>query len=193
MYTKLNITENHLIILSLFTNGFPQLHIRDIARKCDIAPRTAQLILSDLSKKGVLTYESKGRTILYSIQINSISEYYLCLAESYKKTVFLKKYPEISHLKIDSKIAIIFGSYAKGIEKKDSDIDLLIIGEYDKNSVKSFEKTYRKTIDVKQYPENAFKNPDILIKEVLQNHVILVGQEFFVNQVLSLKSQTDLS
>lgn len=196
MYNKLNITENHLRILALFTNGYPQLHIRDIARQLDLAPRTAQLILDNLSKRGILTYEIKGKTMIYQVQINEISEYYLCLAESYKKTAFLNKHfnltPLAQKLQVQG-IAIIFGSYAKNLQKKHSDIDLFITGTYNKEVIKEFEKINQIEIDVKNYPLDAFNTTDVLLKEIIQNHIILSGQESFVKSILLLKSQMDLS
>ncbi|MCX6710529.1 MAG: hypothetical protein NTZ02_00385 [Candidatus Woesearchaeota archaeon] len=49
MYNKLNITENHLQALSLFTNGFErEYYIREVGKLLRISPRTAQLILEDL-------------------------------------------------------------------------------------------------------------------------------------------------
>ena len=195
MYNILKITENHLRILALFTDGYPSLHIRDVARRLVISPRTAQLILADLTGRGILTYESKGRTILYTVQDNEIAEYYLCLAESYKKAVFLNTHFNLALFsqKLEADMAIIFGSYAKNLQKKDSDIDLFITGTYNKKEIEDYAKTCRLNIDIKHYPKDWHKKMDILLKEVLTNHIILSGQESFVHQTLSWKYQTDLS
>jgi len=195
MYNKLNITENHLKILALFTDGYPQLHIRDIARRLVISPRTVQLILTNLTSKGVLTYESKGRTILYQVKNNEIAEYYLCLAESYKKAVFLNRYFNLALLsqKLEADTAIIFGSYAKNLQKKDSDIDLFVAGAYNKKEIEEYAGLWRLDLDIKHYPKDWHEKMDVLLKEILTNHIILSGQESFVHQTLSWKYQTDLS
>ena len=55
MYKKVNITENHFRILSLFSNGFDrEYYIREVQRLLKISPRTSQLILADLEKKAIL-------------------------------------------------------------------------------------------------------------------------------------------
>ena len=51
MYEKLDITENTLKVLSLFTNGFDKTYyIREVERLLKISPQTSQVILEDLEK-----------------------------------------------------------------------------------------------------------------------------------------------
>ncbi len=62
MYEKINITENHLNILSLFTRGFDSAYyIREVEKILKISHRTAQLILEDLEKKAVLGSKTRGK------------------------------------------------------------------------------------------------------------------------------------
>jgi predicted nucleotidyltransferase len=192
MYTNLN---NLLRILALFTDGYNRsLHVREIARLLKLSPRTASLALDHLSKKGVLDYEHKGKNKLFSLKINEISEHYLCLAESYKKTIFLDKHFKLNRLSSALKVngvAVIFGSYAKGIEKKDSDLDIFIAGEYNKKEMEEYQKTTMLDISIKHYPKDAFNNPDFLIKEVIKHHIIIEGQESFVKSLLKMKFAMD--
>ena len=45
MYNKINITENGLQIISLFTNGFDrEYYIREVEKLLKISSRTAQLM-----------------------------------------------------------------------------------------------------------------------------------------------------
>jgi PAS domain S-box-containing protein len=73
MYKKVNITENHLQILSLFTNGFEnEYYIREIERLLKISPRTSQLILEDLERKTIRIekleneFEEQRKNLVYS-------------------------------------------------------------------------------------------------------------------------------
>ena len=62
MYNKINITENHLQVLLLFTDGFDrEYYIREVERLLKISPRTAQLILEDLEAKGILEPKTRGK------------------------------------------------------------------------------------------------------------------------------------
>ena len=131
----------------------------------------------------------RSKNKIYQLKINEISEHYLCLAESYKKTVFLDKHFSLnrlsSALKTDG-IALIFGSYAKGLEKKDSDLDLFIAGDYNKKEMEEYQKSTALEISIKHYPKDAFDDPDILTKEVIKHHIIIEGQESFVKSLLNL-------
>jgi len=190
MYEKVNITENHLNILALFTKGFDsKYYIREVKKILKISPRTAQLILDDLEKKGILESKTRGKIKTYKLKHNIMTQKYLIFTEQHKELAFLEKNPIIHEIieKISPNIkgiGIVFGSYAKGIQKKDSDIDIFIIGSYDNKKIKEISKTYKIDINIKNYPLNIFKkdlNKDILIKEVLKDHIIFKNKEEFVN------------
>ena len=85
---------------------------------------------------------------------------------------------------------VLFGSYAASTNTKDSDIDLLYIGEIkesEKMKLKDFGKTYDKEIHLismsqKQFKEQLFKQ-GTLVKEVIKNHIILYNHDIFINEV----------
>ena len=122
---------------------------------------------------------------------NKIAEDFFILTEQYKKICFLDMHEMIREIvsKLSDNIkgiALIFGSYAKGISNKDSDLDLFIIGKYDASKIKEISKAYGIEINIKYYPSVIFKKElrkDILIKEVLSNHVVLLGSEEFIKEV----------
>jgi len=196
MYKKLNMTENHLRILSLFTRGFDkEYYIREVQRLLKISPRTAQLILDDMEKKAVLESYTKGKIRLYKLRRTVEARDHIIFTETYKRIKFAEKSLKAKEIidrlapKIDG-IGLIFGSYAKGIEKKDSDIDVLIAGTYDKKEFERASSICRVKLDVKNYPLGLFKselNKDILIREALDNHVILFGSEYLINMIIKPK------
>ena len=67
---------------------------------------------------------------------------------------------------------ILFGSYAKGNEKSDSDIDIYLetINNKVKNKVKEINS--RLSIKIGEFDLNS-----LLIKEIIKNHVIIRGLE----------------
>ncbi|MBD3312057.1 hypothetical protein GF352_01220 [archaeon] len=195
MYDKLNITENHLQALALFTKGFTKkYYIREVQKLLNISPRTAQLILNDLEVKTVLESKTRGKIKEYKLKQASQTIDYLIFVEQYKKLTFLKTQPLIKELitKITPHIkgvGLIFGSYAKARARKDSDIDLLIIGNYDKKEVKRTAKMYNLELNIKQYTKELFNKglkKDLLLKEVLNNHVVFSGIEEFIKIVVKL-------
>ena len=84
-------------------------------------------------------------------------------------------------------IGIIFGSYAKGISNKESDLDIFVVGDYEKEETKKVSRNLGIEISIKCYPLKTFEknvNQDILIKEVLKNHIIFKNTELFIQKVL---------
>ena len=193
MYNKLNITENNLQVLSLFTNGFDkEYYIREVEKILKISPRTAQLVLEDLENKGIVESKTRGKIKSYKLKINELSKRYLAFVEQYKTISFMEKNPLVKEVieKISPSIegiGIIFGSYAKSTSNKESDLDIFIAGEYEKEEIKKVSRNLGIEISVKCYPLKTFdKNltQDILIKEVLKNHMVFVNTELFIQKVL---------
>lgn len=193
MYGKVNITENHLRILTLFTRGFNKnIYIREAARELNASPRTAQLILEDLERRGVLASVTRGKIRIFSLKPNPLARDYLILAEHYKRIAFLRADPLLQGIveKIIpylEGIAVLFGSYARQEQKKDSDIDIFVAGTADKAEIRKVSRLYRKPIDIKEYPPEIFEKnirTDILIQEVLEDHIVLKGTEELVATAL---------
>ena len=196
MYDNINsvgITENHLKVLSVFTRGYDrEYYIREVQRMLGISPRTAQLILEDLEKKAVLESKTKGKIRSYRIKKGIIARDYLLLAETYKTISFLERNMLVKEVveKITPYIegmAAIFGSYARGSQEKDSDVDIFIAGPYDRGKVGEVSELYGLEVNVKSCSfktfEKNFKN-DIFFKEIVENHIIISGIEDFVTAVV---------
>ncbi len=193
MYKKISITENTLQVLSLFTNDFSrEYYIREVKKLLKISPRTAQLILEDLEDKGIIESKTKGKIKTYKIKFSEFTKKYLVFVENYKTIAFLENNLMIKEIveKITPNIkgiGIIFGSYAKGIEKKESDLDIFVAGSYNKEEIKRVSKNLGIEISVKCYPMKTFEkniNKDILLKEILKNHIIFVNVEQFIQKAL---------
>lgn len=192
MYKKIKITENTLQVLSLFTNDFSrEYYVREVERLLRISPRTAQLILEDLEDKGILYSKTRGKIRTFRLNPSKFTQRYLVFAEQYKSIAFLEDKPLIKEIieKISPHIkgiGIIFGSYAKGLEKKGSDLDIFIAGKYDNDIIKKVSKNLGIDISIKCYPLKTFgKNltKDILLKEISKNHIVFIDPERFIKEV----------
>ncbi|MCK4555760.1 MAG: nucleotidyltransferase domain-containing protein [Candidatus Aenigmarchaeota archaeon] len=193
MYDKLNITENHLRVLSLFTDGYDrEYYIREVEKLLKISPRTAQLILEGLEYKGIITSKIKGKIKAYTLKRSTSCQRYLAFTEQYKAITFFEKNLMIKEIieKISpliSGIGVIFGSYAKGTENKHSDLDVFVAGKYDMQGIRKVSELYGVDVSVKSYPLRTFEKNvenDVLLKEILKNHVVFLGLEQFVKAVL---------
>ena len=125
-------------ILSLFRSDYSvKLHIREIARLLKTNHRTILMNLQKLEEANIFHSEIIGKNKLYYLNINNITtREYIRSAEIVKTIAFLekhfvfKKFIDEVLSKIESFPIIIFGSYAKGQEKKDSDVDVFIFSDH---------------------------------------------------------------
>ena len=191
MITKVNDTE--LRVLSLFTKGYDkEYYIREVQKLLHVSSRTALKTLAKLEKRGILKSRIRGKIKTYTIKKSTISREFLILTEQYKKIQFLEKNKLIKEVleKTDKHmrgLVIVFGSYVGGKQKKNSDLDLFIVGKYDEDEIRKIGKTYGVDINVKSYPINIFEKElgeDVLLKEVSGNHILIKDVEYFVRKVL---------
>jgi len=160
-------------------------HVRGIAKKLNKSHSTVSRKLNRLKKENVIDYKKEGKNKTFFLKKNLIAKSYVFEAELNKLIKLLKKYPELSIIfeeiikKTDEKLIILFGSYAKGIAKKSSDIDIYIETK-DKNNKKIVEEINSK-IKVKIGP---FDVKSFLIKEIIKDHIIIKGiEEFYGKQI----------
>jgi len=74
---------------------------------------------------------------------------------------------------------IIFGSYAKGSEHEDSDLDLFALGNI--QEVKDLEKMYNLKINILK--SKKIDKEETIFKEIINNHIILKGEDDFINKI----------
>ncbi len=191
MITKVNNID--LKILSLFTNGYEkEYYIREVERLLEVSSRTALVTLAKLEKKGILESQAKGKIKAYSIKKSALSREFFLLTEQYKRIGFLEKNLLVKEVleKADDYlqgIVIVFGSYAKGIQQEDSDLDLFIVGTCDEMRIKETGHTYGLDINIKSYPTEIFEKElrdDVLLKEIIENHIVIKDTEGFVRKVV---------
>jgi len=174
-------------ILNFFIGDYnKEIYGRELIDKVKISQKNIALTLKELENKGILKSKKKGNLKFYSLNLkNPQLQTYLIFTELFNKENFLTNNKKISHIfKNDDRIIGIFGSYAKNKQKKDSDLDVFIIGNKGENYVKQG-KLYDLTVSVKTFTENEFKKllkeKNNLIKEIIENHVLIFNVEKFIN------------
>jgi predicted nucleotidyltransferase len=172
--TRVSILEEFLL------NPGNEYHIRELARIVKITPIYVQKELKNLESLGLLGSRKKGNMILYKLQTKSP------ISEDLKR-IFLKT-ESIGHVireELDAKkikFAIIFGSFAKGIETPTSDVDMLIIGSINEDdvlrSISKTEKRIGREINFILWTEKEFlqkiQQNIPLIKEISKTPVIMI-------------------
>jgi len=155
-------------------------HIREIARKLNISHTMARHKLDALLKENVVDFATEGKNKAYFLKNTAEARAYAIMAEKYALVKALHRYPELrgftDKVMADDriKLAIIFGSYAKGIAKKDSDIDLYIETEDIKLKKEIQLSDSKLSVKIGKYNKES-----LLIKEIEKNHIILKGAELY--------------
>jgi predicted nucleotidyltransferase/predicted transcriptional regulator len=167
----------------------------EIARKKKLNQKSTANVLQELEEEGFLTSEIEGKNKQYFLQKADKETllHFVLTVEHMRTILFYKKNPLIreiiAKIKLYCKgILIIFGSYAKGRETRDSDLDLFFVGKCNEPEVRKVGEQYSIEINIKEYPHSflkkaAFKE-DYLIKEVIKDHIIVHNAEEFISMLM---------
>lgn len=171
------------IILAFVYNRGKDFYLSEIARMVKTSAGTAQRELNRLMAQDLITFRKRGNLNIYRL-----NESYSLLDEIesiVRKTIGIEAQLENELSKLSGvRFAFIFGSYAKGGFKSDSDIDLFIIGRPDEDDVfkvvQKVEDAVGREINYRLDDETGFaekSNTSSLYLEILESPLMLVGKE----------------
>ncbi|MFC1682136.1 nucleotidyltransferase family protein [Nanoarchaeota archaeon] len=153
-------------------------HIRGLAKNIEVNHMTILRKIKELEKANVVDYSEEGKNKVYFLKKTIESRLYIFKAENYKLIKFLNKHTSLRKIidKIQNdkriKLAIIFGSYAKDLQKKNSDIDIYI--ETQSRTIKNDIQIIDSRLSVKI---GRYDKSNLLIKEIAKDHIIIKGIE----------------
>jgi predicted nucleotidyltransferase len=181
LFTKSKIRKR--IILLFLYNQNKEFYLSEIARLVGTSPGTAQRELNKLLSIDFILFKKKANLSFYKLnkRYPLLKEVESIVRKTFGIEVELKK--ELSPIENIS-FAFLFGSYVKGGFKSDSDIDLFVIGEIDNDQVfyatQKVEGIVNREINYHTASKKEFlqkKNADYFYKEIVKNHILLVGNE----------------
>ncbi|SRR5579885_130863 len=162
--------------------------VRGLAREAKVTPNEAALTIQDLEKLGIVTIQPVGRAYQLELNKNSyiLNKIIGPIIESEKNTfvelLFLLK----KHLDTKKIItAVIFGSVAKGQEKIDSDIDVLVVSNDRDHALtqigivsEQIFSVFHGGISPLIFTEKQFKakQKESLVRSIIDNHVLICGK-----------------
>ena len=178
------IHNTYFEVLNQFLGDYNrEIYGRELIDKVTLSQKSIALALDSLEKDGILTSRKSGNMKFFRLNSKySRIKDVIVMAEISRKTYFFEKQQVIANLfKNDERIVGLFGSYAKGTQKKDSDIDLFIIGEKSSEDYNKKAKTYDLDISIKYFNIKEFKTllkeKNLLVKEIVENHIVLFNVE----------------
>ena len=165
----------------LFTHPDESFFVRQIALILKEDPTNVSREMAKLEELGILRSKRNGN--LKHFQTNQECPFFEELKGLVLKTSGVAGRIRASLEKLAGiEFAFIYGSYAKGEEKADSDVDLLIIGDVDMDRLDSnlgkLEKTLGREINYVLYSREEFKSKkkakDGFLMDVLSGKKIMV-------------------
>lgn len=159
-------------------------HLRELGKELRIPHSTLSRKLNILRKNNVLDYKQEGKNKKYFLKKNIMMKKAVMMAEHYKLLKLLSKYPQLEPLfqeilkKSSAKKIIIFGSYAKGTETKTSDLDIYLETKNIEEKKTIEEINHKISVKITKFDEK-----DLLIKEIIKNHIILKGVDDYYEKV----------
>ncbi len=176
--------------LSMFTGDYQrEIYGRELIGKVSMSQKNIALTLEELENQSVLKSRKEGTLRHYSLNLGHTEiKDIISMVELMKKIRFMAKQRKMAHIfRHDARIVGIFGSYAKGTQKEDSDIDLFVIGSKSGDDYEAKGKALDLDISVKYFapPEWArlLREKNSLCREIIGNHIIIFGAESFINSL----------
>ncbi len=191
------INQNELKILVCFFPKLSSLTSKEIEAKSGFSHETTFRILKGLARNKYLVETKIGKTNVYELLKDRDLIHQVFVSYMTKKRLDFKEkhlllykrlYEFLNRLNLEGS-AVIFGSYAKGTQTKNSDIDLLCV--MNKKNIQSTVKIFRTKYNINIQPVvvriNDFKNikKDNLQfwMDLIEYGIVLDGLDLFLKEV----------
>ena len=176
-----NIYEQKLTVLQqeilrfLFVNAGKQFNARAISKNLEVSQPAISKALPFLEKQGYISVKKDKESKRLSIELNTDNHLIIGLKRADNlKQIYEAGLAQFLSEKFPGCTIVLFGSYSRGEDTINSDIDIAIIGAKEKEfELKNFEDTLKKKIII-QYYEN-FKGIHKHLKENIFNGIVISG------------------
>lgn len=175
-------TPKNLTVFSILMKK--ESHIRELAKKTNLNPMTTSRVIKEMLEENIVDFRQEGKNKTFFLKDNFETKNIKIIYEYYKRLDFIKEHPMMRDIfkKINEnpkiKLALMFGSYVKGLENKNSDIDIFI--ETEDTNIKKETELINSNISTKI---GIFDKEQILIKEIIDNHIIIKGVEEYYERI----------
>lgn len=191
-YSDNLVNEAEDIILRCFFPEGNDKTIREIRERADYSYERVYTYLKELMKKKIVSEKKVGKTLVYSLDFNNLYSKSAFRHYMTERIIdFGNKYPLIYRALQELEeepleIVLIFGSYPKGTENKNSDIDMIIVSDSKKEREKAIQSLkYKYGLNISptfmprlEFPKIKTENKE-LWDDIKQNALIFKGKSMF--------------
>ena len=171
---KFTRLQNEIFGLLCSKSG-AKLNQREIADALKVSPMAISKALPLLEKEELAKIEKSKSLKLNSVELNRESARAVALKRAYNlKLLYESGLVEFLFEKFPGAAIILFGSFSRGEDTINSDVDIAIIGAKEKNiSLEEFEKKLERNISLNFYV--SLKKIDKHLRNNILNGIVLAG------------------
>ncbi|MDP2796341.1 MAG: nucleotidyltransferase domain-containing protein [Methanoregula sp.] len=159
------------------------LHTRAIAEQLRSNHATVLRKLRTLTDDNIVDFRMEGKNKVFTLKRTIEGRNAAMIAELYKQSSIVSRYPVLRGIfqavleMPEIPLAILYGSYAKDLATKESDIDIYIETS-DSQKKKQLEQRHS-LVSVKI---GEFDTKNLLIREMMKDHIIIRGAEVYFDK-----------
>ncbi len=159
----------------LFVKAGTSLNQRQIANFLEVSPPAVMKALPNLEKENLIKIQQDKETKRWSIELNRGNHKVMQLKRADNlKQIYESGLADFLEKEFAGATILLFGSYSRGEDIINSDIDIAVIGRKDKQTdLTNYEKELKRQININFY--DSFKVIHKNLKENLFNGIILAG------------------
>lgn len=181
--------DNKLKIINYLGKNFGRpFTMRELSKATGMPYATFHRTVQKMKELLNIRTVGKSKTLALNAENQAIKSY-LAVSSEEEKEEFLKKQPMLNKIasELNTKdIVVLFGSYAKGMQREASDIDLLIINKKGEKSASfsKYELLFNRKINPLFVTKAEFRKmlqerEENVGKQALKDHIILNNPEGF--------------
>jgi len=171
---KLTILQQEILRMLSIKAGV-SLNQRGIARILEVSQPAVMKAIPGLEKESLIKVQQDKESKRWSIELNRDHHKVMQLKRvDNLKQIYESGLADFLEKEFAGATIILFGSYSRGEDLINSDIDIAVIGRKDKQiDATNYEKLLERTININFY--DSFKKIHKHLKENLCNGIILIG------------------
>lgn len=171
---KFTLLQQEILRLLSVKTGM-LLNQRQIANFLDVSPTAVMKSLPTLEKEGLILIKQDKDTKRWSIELNRENHKIMQFKRNNNiRLIYESGLADFLEKEFAGATIILFGSYSRGEDIINSDIDIAIIGRKDKNiNLDKYEKELERKIHLSFF--QSFKDINKHLKENLCNGIVFAG------------------
>lgn len=171
---KLTILQQEILRLLFIRNGV-SMNARGVANALGVSQPAVMKSLPEMKREGLINLEQDEESRRWAVSLNQDNHKIIQQKRADNlKQIYDSELADFLEKEFAGATIILFGSFSRGDDTFDSDIDIAVIGRKNKElNLTQFEKILERKININFYP--SFKEINKYLRENLFSGILLAG------------------